>query len=211
MKEKHFWKIEYTITLLVIFSVIALMLPTSIKSTLQADLTTRWSDCYNKLSYMKDVIAKHEQENLLSKLKRTKNRDEREKIITLIIKPYFRLNECKYLKKYHPKYLNGGKILKGDNFYFPELFTGDNNIIVGFKNITENDPNSAMFMMMFDVNGILPPNTWGKDIYGAKIYDGKVEPLGKDLPLNVLKNDCSVTGSGVSCSYYYLIGGSFNE
>lgn len=211
MKNKRFWKLEYTITLLVVFAVVALMLPTSIHSTLQADLIRKWSYWLNNLSYMKDVMTKHEQENMLAQLKRAQTKDERERIISLIIKPYFRLTENKYLKHYHPKYMAGTRVKDNDPYNFTELYNGKNSIIVGIKDIKEDKTDSAMFMMMFDVNGILPPNTWGKDIFGAKVFNDRVEAIGKDLPVEIMKNDCSKKGTGISCSYYYTIGGSFEE
>ena len=66
--------------------------------------------------------------------------------------------------------------------------------------------------MMFDINGILPPNRWGKDIYGVSIFDGgRIEPFGYDEDMEDLREDCSKQGSGVSCSYYYKIGGGFDD
>lgn len=211
MKEKRFWKLEYTITLLVVFVIVVLLIPTSIQSTLQADLIGRWKDCYSRFSYMQDVISKHEQENMLAKLNRTSDKKEREKLIMVLIKPYFRLTEFKYSKHYHPKYMNGSKIMQGDLYNFTELYTGGNNIIVGLQDLNDESEDDAMFMMMFDVNGIMPPNIWGKDIFGAKVFKDRVDPIGKSLPLDTMRNDCSQEGTGVSCSYYYTIGGSFVE
>ena len=211
MKNKHFWKLEYTITLLVIFVIIGLLIPTSIRSTRQADLIRRWTDCFGRFSYMQDVINKHEQENMLSRLKRTSDKAEREKLIMLLIKPYFRLTDSKYLKHYHPKYMNGSKVKSEDLYDFTDLYTSESNIIVGIKDINDVKDDEAMFMMMFDVNGIIPPNTWGKDIFGAKVFNNRVEPIGKELTLDEMRTDCSSEGTGVSCSYYYKIGGSFTD
>ena len=67
-------------------------------------------------------------------------------------------------------------------------------------------------IMMFDMNGLKGPNTWGKDIYGINIFtDGKITPIGTGWDLEDLKKDCSETGTGISCSHYYRIGGEFNE
>ena len=211
MKKKRFWKLEYSLTFFVVFIVVLLLIPTSIQSTLQADLIAKWNDCYDNISFMKDAMNKHEKENMLIKLKQAKDKSEREKIVTLIIKPYFRLTENKYLKHYRTKYLNGSRIKQGDEYYFSELYNGDRNIIVGIKDIKDVSQESAMFMMMFDVNGILPPNTWGRDIFGVKVYDDRVAPIGDTLTIDELKSDCSMEGTGVSCSYYYHIGGSFIE
>ncbi len=66
--------------------------------------------------------------------------------------------------------------------------------------------------MMFDMNGLKGPNMWGKDIYAINIFvDGKITPIGTGWELEDMKLDCSDKGTGVSCSYYYRIGGEFNE
>lgn len=210
MKHRHFWKLEYTITLFAIAAISVLMMPTTIKSTFQARLITKWKDCYSKLAYMKDAMNKHEQENMLAQLKRTSDKAEREKIITMIIKPYFRLKE-RSQSRYNIKYLNGSKVDKNDTYAFTDFYNGENNIIVGIKDIQNTGTEDAMFMMMFDINGVIPPNVWGKDIFGAKVYNDRVEPLGKTLPIEVMREDCSAGGTGVTCSYYYTIGGSFIE
>lgn len=206
-KDKRIWKLEYTITLLVLFAFSLLLIPTSLQSTMQAKFIMRWKDCFNRITYMRDVISKHEKSDLIKSFKRAKNEEEREHIIINLIKPYFRLNEEKYPKHYHPKYMNNKRVKKADFYYFEDIYFTDNKIIVGIKDVDDNkDP---MFMMMFDINGILPPNTWGKDIFGAKIYEDRIEALGENLGLEEMRKDCSPEGTGISCSYYYKIGGNF--
>ena len=63
---------------------------------------------------------------------------------------------------------------------------------------------------MYDVNGKKGPNVWGKDIFGLNIYNDKFEPIGKNEPINIQKQDCSKNGTGLFCSNYYLIGGHFD-
>ena len=99
------------------------------------------------------------------------------------------------------------KVKKTDYYYFDEIYYTENKIIVGIKDVDKKD--DPMFMMMFDINGIIPPNTWGKDIFGAKIYEDRVEPFCKSDNLDGIRNDCSPQGSGICCSYYYRIGGNF--
>ena len=78
--------------------------------------------------------------------------------------------------------------------------------------IQELDDTLDVGIMMFDMNGILPPNRWGKDIFGINIYDGgKIEPFGFDKDMIELKKDCSDNGTGIDCSYYYKIGGGFDD
>lgn len=108
--------------------------------------------------------------------------------------------------------MNGAKVYKGQSYYFDDFYFAENNSIVGIKDIKSENSTDALFIMMFDINGIMPPNRWGRDIYGVNIYDGgKIEPFGFDMEMNELKKDCSDSGTGVSCSYYYKIGGGFDE
>lgn len=207
MKEKHFWKVEYSITLIILFAFGLLAVPFSIQSTMQAKFIIRWKDCYNRISYMKDVIAKQEKSDILKSFKRAKNQEEREHIIINLIKPYFRLNEQKIPKHYHPRYMDKKQVKKSDFYYFDEIYYTDRGTIVGIKDVDEiEDP---MFMMMFDINGIIPPNTWGRDIFGARIYEDKIEAFGQEKTIDQMREDCSTQGSGISCSYYYKIGGNF--
>ena len=96
-------------------------------------------------------------------------------------------------------------------YYFEDLYFGENGLIVGIKDIDSKNPDELAFMMMFDINGILPPNTWGKDIYGVDIKNGSIKPFGADLSMEKLQEDCSEKGTGLGCSYYYNIGGGFND
>lgn len=210
MKDKKcIWQLEYTITLIVLFAVILFLIPTSLQSNMQAKFIMRWKDCFNRITYMRDVISKHEQSDIIKSFKRAKNEEEREHIIINLIKPYFRLNEDKFPKHYHPKYMNNKRVKKGDIYHFDEIYYTDNKIIVGIKDV--DNAKDPMFMMMFDINGILPPNTWGKDIFGARIYENRIEAFGQTDSLDEMRKDCSPEGSGISCSYFYKIGGNFVE
>lgn len=210
MKDKKcIWQLEYTITLIVLFAVILFLIPTSLQSNMQAKFIMRWKDCFNRITYMRDVISKHEQSDIIKSFKRAKNEEEREHIIINLIKPYFRLNEDKFPKHYHPKYMNKKSVKKDDIYHFDEIYYTDNKIIVGIKDV--DNAKDPMFMMMFDINGILPPNTWGKDIFGARIYENRIEAFGQTDSLDEMRKDCSPEGTGISCSYFYKIGGNFVE
>ena len=115
-------------------------------------------------------------------------------------------------KKYSSYYLNGEKVKQGDEFYFNNLYLSKNNKIIGIKDIKDDDIYHPAFIMMFDMNGLNGPNTWGKDVFGINIFvDGKINPIGAGWDIEDLKKDCSTTGTGVSCSHYYRIGGEFSE
>jgi len=73
-----------------------------------------------------------------------------------------------------------------------------------------NAPQSgALGVIMYDVNGQIGPNVWGKDVFGYNIYSDRFEPFCKNDTVAVQKKDCSRMGTGLCCSNYYLIGGSF--
>lgn len=108
--------------------------------------------------------------------------------------------------------MNGNKVNPKDQFYFDKLYNSNNGQIIGIKDIKDEDIYHPGFLMLFDMNGLKGPNTWGKDIYGINIFvDGKITPIGSGWNIDDVKKDCSETGTGVSCSYYYRIGGEFNE
>ena len=147
------------------------------------------------------------------RIKNAKTDSEREKYMMQLTKSYLRLTEHeKIFKWYHPKYMNGIKVPKNDYFYFEKFYLSDNGSVVGMKDLKNSNPTEPGFLMMFDVNGIKSPNTWGQDIYGINIYsDGKITPFGANLDLKIIENDCSQHGHGVYCSQYYRIGGNFND
>ena len=66
-----------------------------------------------------------------------------------------------------------------------------------------------MGLLMYDVNGTSAPNVWGRDVFGLNIYSDRFEPFCKNDPVSVQKQGCSKAGTGLCCSNYYLIGGSF--
>lgn len=204
------WRVEYTITLIIIYTFILLFIPTSIKTTVQAGYITKWKDTYNKINYLQEAILKQEQSDILTSLK-SKTPDEREDIIITLIKPYFRLKETKVPRRYKVKYMDKKNIQKDDFYYINEYYFTENNMIVGLKDIDDSDTRDTIFLMTFDINGLLPPNMWGKDVFGVRVHADKVEPIGREMTIEKQYYDCSVNGSGKGCSNFYLIGGDFND
>ena len=211
--KKRFWKIEYSITIFVIFGIILLLLPSSLISSKEAAYISRWNETYHKMDYIFTAMAAQADSDIVKSFKKAKTNEEREQLMIRLVKPYLRLTEQDELtSRYTPYYMNGTKVSPNDEYYFDNLYLSKNNIIIGIKDILDDNHYHPAFIMMFDMNGLKGPNTWGKDIYGMNIYvDGKITPLGYNWDLENLKQDCSNNGSGISCSYYYRIGGEFNE
>ena len=210
--NKHWWKIEYSITLLALIAVIMLFIPLRFENYRQARLIGQWKDQYSKLTYMFNAINAQISDEIIKSFDDIDSA-QREDLLLRHIKPHMRIHNVKRIPwKYRPKYMNGSRISKKDEFYFKELYFSETQKIIGVKDITAEKDNDAWFMIMFDVNGFLPPNTWGKDIFGVYVYDeGRIVPFGYTSSFDDLKKDCSKTGKGLDCSYYYLIGGEFND
>ena len=212
MAKNKFLKPEYAIVLLVLIGVILLLIPLSTGNISQANFISKWNEKYNRIEYMFSVINAHITDDMLVSMKKAKSPQEREDLLLTIIKPYLRINTENKPKYYKPKYFDGSKIWRGEQFYFEDFYFSENKTILGIKDIQSEDPNDPFFIMMFDINGKSLPNRWGRDIFGINIYDnGKIQPFGFDKDMLSLKGDCSNEGTGLYCSYYYKIGGGFDD
>ncbi len=211
--RKRFWKIEYSITIFVIFAIILLLIPSSFITSKEATYIHKWNETYNKVDYMFTAMTAQANENIVKGFHRAKTNEAREQLMITLVKPYLRIQEEDALKtNYNQYYMNGNKVKPTDPFYFDRLYNSSNGQIIGIKDIKDDDIYHPGFIMLFDMNGLKGPNTWGKDIYGINIFvDGKITPIGAGWNIDNVKQDCSETGTGVSCSYYYRIGGEFNE
>ena len=205
------WRVEYTGTLLALFAIGLMVMPTSLKTTVQANHITKWQDVYNKLNYALDAIFKQEQSKILTNFSRAKTSQDREYIVLQLIKPYFRLNDRKIPTGYKVKYKNKTTIKKDDLYYVKDYYFTDNGMIVGIKDIPPTDDGENSFIMTFDVNGLRKPNRWGKDVFGVKVSGYTAEAIGKNYPVDKQYENCSNKGSGTLCSNYYLIGGNFED
>lgn len=211
--KRRFWKIEYSITIFVIFGIVLLLIPTSFITPKEAGYITKWNETYNKIDYMFTAMSAQADAKIVNNLNKAKTNEDREALMLRLVKPYLRIQESDVLtKKYNQHYMNGNRVNQNDDYYFEKVYLSDNGIIVGIKDIKDEDVYHPCFIMLFDVNGLKGPNKWGKDIYGINIFkDGKITPIGYGWDINKIKQDCSEDGSGLSCSYYYRIGGEFNE
>ena len=211
--NKFVWKTEYSITAAFIFAVILFLIPTSFTSK-EAAYISKWNEKYNKIEYMFTAMSAQADSDIVKELKDETDNDKREEMMIKLIQPYLRLTEADYPKwRYNPHFMNGKSISKKDFYYFDSFYISQTgHQIVGIKDIKNEGDDSPVFMMSVDVNGIKRPNVWGRDIYGVEIFkDGKIKPLGYDKEIKELRKDCSERGTGVTCSYFYRIGGEFNE
>ena len=213
MNFRKFWKTEYTLTAFAVFAIFILMLPTTIQNTRQAALISKWNAKYNHVNYLFSLIDAHNEEDVVKSIQKAQTPEEKKQLMMLLLQPYLRIStRNNHPLRYHNKYMNNLKLQKDDLYYFSNCYYTNDKTIVGIKDLIPTSHNDPIFMLMFDMNGKLPPNSWGKDVFGINIFkNGNIEPFGKRLSMEELKKDCSDKGTGINCSYFYIIGGGFDE
>lgn len=210
MCKKGFTIVEVLVVFLLILSITFLTLPKNLDTTKKAKFISKWSQKYGELGYMFSVIQAQKDSELKEKLDNSKNDGEREQEIINVIKPYLRLTSV-VDEDYTPKYMNNSEVNNVGKYYFNTYYFTESKEIVGLKLVNPNcEKTDVCAEMVFDVNGIEPPNKWGYDIYGVNILKDKISPFGENVPQEEMRKDCSKQGSGVYCSYYYIIGGKFD-
>ena len=108
---------------------------------------------------------------------------------------------------YKITYMNG--TFPSSEYRFAEYLQTYSNAVVSYR-LYENPQSGALGVLMYDVNGQIGPNVWGKDVFGYNIYPDRLEPFCRNEALSRQKQDCSKSGTGLCCSNTYLILGSFN-
>lgn len=209
MQKKGFTIIEIVVVFFLMLGVIFLVYPKSVDSTRQAKLISKWSEKVSELDYMFSVFEAQKDGNFENKFQPTQTDDEKNKIMVDIIRPYLRITS-ELNTVYTPVFMDKSVIPSNSKYYFKHYYLTNTNEIVGLKFINSDcKDNNICFIMSFDINGLNPPNIWGYDIFGIDVFKDKIAPFGKEINSDALKQNCSKFGSGVYCSYYYLIGGKF--
>ena len=108
---------------------------------------------------------------------------------------------------YKITYMNG--TFPSAEYRFNNFKLTYSNAVVAYR-LYESSSTGALGILMYDVNGPIGPNVWGKDVFGYNIYPDRFEPFCKNESLAKQRQDCSKSGTGLCCSSSYLISGSFN-
>ncbi len=111
-------------------------------------------------------------------------------------------------KNYKVTFLNG--TFPNTTYRFNNYKLTHNNAVMAVK-FFGSPQGDLQGLLMYDVNGATGPNVWGKDVFGLNIYSDRFEPFCKNDSINVQRQECSKDGTGLCCSNYYLIGGSFDD
>ena len=189
--KRAFTIIEISILAVILIIVGCLVIPFSIDDTRQASYVLEWRALQDRLTMAFTAAKIH-------------GDTSHEKIEEYILKSISD-DEYKKIPSYKIKYMNG-HAATGIGSFQNVYEVGEGNS-VGFKWYEKDSDTSGI--MFYDINGKKGPNRWGKDVFGVNIYSQKSEPLCKNKKHEEIVQDCSKTGTGCCCSYYYLVGGNF--
>ena len=137
--KKHFWKTEYSITIIILFACVLFFIPISFSSH-EAKYISNWNQEYGKLDYMFTAMNAQADSDIAKGLKNAKTEDRREFFMIQLVKPYLRLEENERLtSRYKLHYMNGKRVPKDDFYYFDKLYLYEKGNIIGIKDIKNND------------------------------------------------------------------------
>lgn len=190
--KKGFTIVEVSI-LFVIFLIVAfLVAPLSLDDTMQAKNTSRWRNVQSEFA------------NIFYSINTQKESEDFnfEKSFNMVLSGEIKED----IEPYKITFLNG--TFPNITYRFPVYKQTQANSTVAYK-LYDNPNNDVKGLLMYDVNGITGPNVWGKDVFGFNIYEDRFEPFCKNDSVAQQKQDCAKNGTGLCCSNYYLIGGSF--
>lgn len=193
MKKNGFTIVEVSILFIIFLIVAFLVAPLSLDDTMQAKNTSKWRRVQSDFT------------NIFYSLNtaREGNKQDFQNAFTKVFE-----NDIKNdINTYRITFMNG--TYPNDTYRFKEFKNTYSNATLAIK-LFDTKKDDRRGILMYDVNGKSGPNVWGRDVFGMDIYEDRFEPFCKAEPISEQKQDCSKNGTGLCCSSYYLIGGSFD-
>ena len=191
--------------------IVLIIIPFNLINLEQAQRIAKWKTVYEELKYSFDMVNLHEGKIVPSIQEAQKVYTE--DYVWSILIPYFNLGRDKPadVGKYKYRKLNASPVKKCWQFYFDTFYETKDKVLLSIKQnqtevISEKQP---LYYMFIDINGTQSPNRIGQDIFFISIYKNHITALGEGRTHSRLKANCSPIGSGLFCSEYYLLGGSF--
>lgn len=190
--KKGFTIVEVSI-LFVIFLIVAfLVAPLSLDDSLQAKNTSRWRSVQSDFANIFSAVnAQRENPDF-------NFREAFNSTLSSEIK-----SEA---EPYKILFLNG--TFPNNTYRFDDFMYTQTKSVISVK-MFDAPQEGVEGLLMYDVNGRVGPNVWGKDVFGYNIYNDRFEPFCKNDSITIQRQECSKDGTGLCCSNYYLIGGSF--
>lgn len=198
--KKAFSLVEIGIILFIIAAVTFIVVPFSISNVKQAKFIAAWKDYMGQVTYSYEILSEYKKNNELTR------DDAFEKLMGYLNAGEVSKNSQE-LVGYKYKMLNG-KFYQNINLdKFDAVYVDIQNRIIGVEKGKTCSSFQPCRTVWIDINGKDKPNIVGEDIFVYEIYSDGVMPYGKGLGIDSLRRDCSRSGSGMTCSEYYLIGG----
>ncbi len=189
--KRAFTIVEVSI-LFVIFLIVAfLVAPMSLDDSMQAKNTSRWRNVqadFSNIIYTVNANSESEEYDFGENFKSV--------ISSQIKEP---------VSAYKVSFMNG--TYPNATYRFNDFYLTYSGAVLSYKLYGELQDGVAG-MLMYDVNGSVGPNVWGKDVFGMNIYPDKFEPFCQNDPISIQRQECAKDGTGLCCSNYYLVGGS---
>ena len=206
MKKLSFSLFNIFAPVSIVILIILIVVPFKLINLEQAQRIATWQKVYNELKYSFELVNLHEG-NIIPADEKDLNE------IWYKIIPYLNLKspEKINLKRYSYRKMNGSSVKKNWQFYFTDFYETKSGILISFKEnqseiISDKQP---LYFLFVDINGKNKPNRIGQDIFFLSVYANHITALGEGRTHARLKANCSPIGSGLYCSEYYLLGGSF--
>ena len=206
MKKLSFSLFNIFAPVSIVILIILIVVPFKLINLEQAQRIATWQKVYNELKYSFELVNLHEG-NIIPADEKDLNE------IWYKIIPYLNLKspEKINLKRYSYRKMNGSSVKKNWQFYFTDFYETKSGLLLSFKEnhseiISDKQP---LYFLFVDINGKNKPNRIGQDIFFLSVYKNHITALGEGRTHARLKANCSLIGSGLYCSEYYLLGGSF--
>ena len=191
--KKGFTIVEVSI-LFVIFLIVAfLVAPLSLDETMQAKNASRWRKVQG------DFLNIHYSINTQEDINNFDFASAFDSVMAGEVKAD--------MEPYKITYMNG--TFPSAEYRFTNFKQTYSNATVAYR-LYGTPSTDSLGVLMYDVNGPIGPNVWGRDVFGYNIYADRFEPFCKNETLAKQRQDCSKSGTGLCCSSSYLMSGSFN-
>lgn len=194
MKKNYAFSITELLVVIFVFVVIAFItIPIKIIDINQATTASEWKGVFKDAQYSYKMYLINNDCTLSEEA----------------LKTYLSVNfDAKAVQNYQYKYFNGRSINKKSPYWMNKFYPTSKNDLIGIKVTNPGcKGGETCGIIIFDLNGKKKPNRFGKDIFAVTIHPKELSPLGEDVDLDELAQNCSLFGEGVYCSKYYLIGG----
>ena len=198
--HKAFSLIEIIIIFFVLSAVFFAVVPFSISNIKQAKYIAAWKDYMAQAEYSYEILSEYQKDNPLDKKEALK------KFMQYLDAKEISKDDA-VVKKYRYKMMNGKFYQNIHLKDFDEIYKDINGRLIAAEYKKDCGNNSECITVWVDINGNSKPNIVGKDIFVYEIFKKSIQTYGNGIEFSKLKQDCSITGSGMYCSKFYLIGG----